>query len=317
MKTEQDSVGKKSKKNGKKQQQQPQGGFARAYWRRAYFMLDSHMDWFYKTFAGTENQVRRAGIRLSYRVYMCGVVLTTMIAFIVSLGVSAVVLALLPVSIALKIGGPIGIGIGAGVLAFAIQLFNPRFKMGGRRRSIDESLAFVVSRMAVLSASGMTPENIISEIAHDDSNDAMTVEFRKMVRDMNLLGMDFTQALQEERKRTPSETFGAFLDGMMSTASSGADVQAYLIKQSRLLMSDKRLKAKSISESLGVVAEMYTTVLVVMPLILIILFAVMGVIAGSLGGVSIMTLIELVVYAMVPMGGVMIMVIADGIVPKR
>jgi len=54
-----------------------------------------------------------------------------------------------------------------------------------------------------------------------------------------------------------------------------------------------------------------------MPLILIILFAVMGVIAGSLGGVSITFLIEMVVYLMVPMGGIMIMVIADGIMPRR
>ncbi len=294
-----------------------QGGVSRAYWRKAFSLLDPHMDRVYRTFATTENQVRRAGIRLSFRVYMCGVVMTTILAAVVGLAVTGVVVALLPTSILVKVGAPIGVFIGAGLVSFVVQLFYPRFRMGGRKRKIDEDLAFVVGRMAVLSASGMTPESIMTEIAKDKSNDPLVVEFRKMVRDMNLLGMDITQALTEERKRTPSEAFGSFLDGMMSTAASGADIQQYLIKQSRSLMNDKRLKAKSISESLGVVAEMYTTVLVVMPLILIILFAVMGVIAGSLGGISITTLIELVVYLMVPMGGIMIMVIADGIVPKR
>jgi hypothetical protein len=43
----------------------------------------------------------------------------------------------------------------------------------------------------------------------------------------------------------------------------------------------------------------------------------MGVISGSLGGVSIFELIELVVYVMVPIGGLGIMVMADGIMPKR
>lgn len=310
MKTQQST---KAKKAGPVKQ----GGFTRSYYRWAFSVLDSHMSRFYKQFAGMEDQVRRAGIRLNYRVYLCGMFLTTILAAVVTLIVSAVIVALLRPSLALDIGIPIGATIGAGVIAFVVEFFNPRLKVGGRKRKMDEDLAFVVGRMAVLSASGMTPEVIMNEIAKTDANDPLTLEFRKMVRDMNLLGMDITQALAEERKRTPSEAFGSFLDGMMSTAASGADIQEYLIKQSKSLMNDKRLKARSVSESLGVVAEMYTTVLVVMPLILIILFAVMGVIAGSLGGVSITTLIELVVYGMVPMGGVMIMVIADGIVPKR
>jgi len=62
---------------------------------------------------------------------------------------------------------------------------------------------------------------------------------------------------------------------------------------------------------------MYTTLLVVMPLILIILFAVMGVIVGSLGGFSINLLIELVVYVLVPFGGIMMMVLADSMMPRR
>jgi flagellar protein FlaJ len=295
----------------------PQPGFGRAYARLAFSLLNPHMGRLYKRFGGLEEQVRRSGIRLTYKSYLCRAVLTTIIVGVVGLGFSALIAAILPISTVSKIAIPLAIGLGGGGLSFVIQLFQPRFKLGGRRRRIDEDLAFVVGRMAVLSASGMTPENIMREVASDDSKDVLTGEFRKMVRDMNLLGMDLTGALAAERLRSPSELFNAFLDGMMSTASSGADVQEYLIKQSKTLMADKRLKAKSISESLGVVAEMYTTVLVVMPLILIILFAVMGVIAGSLGGVSISVLMDLVVYVMVPLGGVMIMVIADGIVPKR
>jgi flagellar protein FlaJ len=193
----------------------------------------------------------------------------------------------------------------------------PRLKVGGRKRRIDEDLAFVAGRMAVLSASGMTPAAVIREVAQDNSKDLIIQEFRRVVRDMNLLGMDLTQALTEARRRSPSVELATFFDGMISTSNSGADIQQYLVKQARTLMSDKRLKTKQFSETLGVVAEMYTTVLVVMPLILIILFAVMGVISGSLGGLSISLLIQLVVYVMVPIGGIMIMVMADGIMPKR
>ncbi|MDA4123629.1 MAG: type II secretion system F family protein [Thaumarchaeota archaeon] len=305
-----------AKKQGGKQAPK-QGGFTRSYWRKAYALLDPRMEPLYKRFGKMEDQVRKAGIRLTYRVYLCGVVFTAIIAAVTAGVVATVLTELLRVSLVDRILFPfLGVIIGGGA-TFGIGIINPRIKFSGRKRRIDEDLVFVVSRMAVLSASGMTIEAVIKQVAADDSNDLVTQEFRKIVRDMNLLGMDLTQALQEERRRSPSEVFGSFLDGMISTSASGADIQSYMVKASKTLMDDKRLKTRSFSETLGVVAEMYTTILVVMPLILIILFAVMGVIAGSLGGISITLLIQLVVYVMVPMGGIMIMVIADGIMPKR
>ncbi len=304
-------------KRRKTKQAAKQGGFSRAYWRRAYSLLDSRMEGVYRRFGKMEDQVRKAGIRLTYRVYLCGVVLTAIIVAVTAGVVSVVVTELLPFSLAVKILVPFLLLIGGGGITFAIGVLYPRIKFGGRKRKIDEDLVFVVSRMAVLSASGMTIEMVMKQVAQDDPKDLVVQELRKMVRDMNLLGMDLTQALQEERRRSPSEVFSGFLDGMISTSASGADIQSYLVKASKTLMDDKRLKTRAFSETLGVVAEMYTTILVVMPLILIILFAVMGVIAGSLGGVSITLLIQLVVYFMVPMGGIMIMVIADGIMPRR
>jgi archaeal flagellar protein FlaJ len=300
-----------------KGKQKAEGGLSRAYWRKAYFTLDPHMGRFYKSLKRMEPQIRKGGMRLTYQAYVCGMVLTTMLVSAVALVVTAIAVAFTSASLADKIGLPIGIALVAGIAVFGIQFINPRLKLGGRKRKMDEDLAFVAGRMAVLSASGMTPSTVIREIAADDSNEIIIQEFRKIVRDMNLLGMDLTQALQEARKRSASDEFAAFLDGMISTSNSGADINQYLIKQSKTLMNDKRLKTKQFSETLGIIAEMYTTMLVVMPLILIILFAVMGVISGSLGGISILLLIELVVYAMVPIGGVTIMVMADGIMPKR
>jgi archaeal flagellar protein FlaJ len=293
------------------------GGLSRAYWRKAYFALDPHVGRFYKALSSIDPQIRKSGMRLSYHAYVCGMILTTIIVAVVGAVLGVTLAVLLPFPLATKIALPFGLLIAGGGAAFGFMFINPRLKLGGRKRRLDEELAFVAGRMAVLSASGMTPSKIIREIAADDSKELIIQEFRKIVRDMNLLGMDLTQALQEARKRSASDEFAAFLDGMISTANSGADINQYLIKQSKSLMNDKRLKTKQFSETLGIVAEMYTTLLVVMPLILIILFAVMGVISGSLGGISIFLLIELVVYVMVPIGGIAIMVMADGIMPKR
>ncbi len=293
------------------------GGFRRAYWRFSYNLLNRHMGRQYQRFSSLQDKIRMSGIRLTYEVYLCGMFLTSAIIGVAALAVGGVVLSLLHFSTVGAVGLGIFFGIAGAGVSFFIQFLIPRFRASGRKRRIDEDLAFVVSRMAVLSASGMTPEAAIRAIAEDDSNDLIIKEFRKIVRDQTLLGMDLSHALQEARRRSPSDTFAAFLDGMIATANSGADIESYLMKQSKTLMNDKRLKVKAFSESLGVVAEMYTTLLVVMPLILIILFAVMGVIVGNLGGLSITLLIQLVVYVMIPFGGIIVLVIADSIMPRR
>ena len=301
----------------KKTEKAQSSGFFRSYWRFAYNHLDSHMGRFYKIFAGMDDKIRKSGIRLTFQVYVCGMVFSAILAFVLGAGVTFGLTMLVHLSLAARIVVPIMIGIVAGVAAFGLEFMLPGMRAGGRKKRVDEELAYVVGRMAVLSASGMTPEAIIRQIAEDDSNDFLVKEFRKIVRDMTLLGMDLNRALQEARRRSSSDLFAAFLDGMVATANSGADIDQYLLKQSKTLMNDKRLKTKQFSETLGVVAEMYTTLLVVMPLILIILFAVMGVIVGSLGGLSINLLIQLVVYVLVPFGGIMMMVLADSMMPRR
>jgi len=310
-------ISAKSKAAARAKARGDSGGIGRAYWRWAYFTLDPHMTRVYKFCKSLEPQIRKGGMRLSFQAYVCGMVLTTIIAAVIGLTFGVLLDVVTRGSIAGKIFLPIGLFLAAGLAVFGLDFLRPRFALGSRKRRIDEELAYVAGQMAVLSASGMTPGSIIKEIAADDSKELIVQEFRKIVRDMNLLGMDLNQALQEARKRSASDEFAAFLDGMISTSNSGADIQQYLVKQSKSLMNDKRLKTKQFSETLGTVAEMYTTMLVVMPLILIILFAVMGVISGSLGGISITLLIELVVYVMVPIGGAVIMVMADGIMPKR
>jgi hypothetical protein len=47
------------------------------------------------------------------------------------------------------------------------------------------------------------------------------------------------------------------------------------------------------------------------------MFSVIGIIAGSIGGISILTLIYIITYAMVPLGGLMVLVVADSTVGKE
>jgi flagellar protein FlaJ len=129
--------------------------------------------------------------------------------------------------------------------------------------------------------------------------------------------MDLEHALVAEEKRSPSERFAEFLDGFVAASKTGGDVKSYLLRSASALMLDKRLKARSVGESVGFVAELYTILLVVTPLLLLIMFSVIGIISGSIGGFSILALIYIITYAVVPLGGIAVLIVADSTVGKE
>jgi flagellar protein FlaJ len=76
------------------------------------------------------------------------------------------------------------------------------------------------------------------------------------------------------------------------------------------------LLAKS-TESLGAVAEIYTILLIVFPLLAVIMLSIMGIMAPSLGGFDLVTLINILTFAVIPLCGVLMLVMMDTMVPKR
>jgi flagellar protein FlaJ len=212
---------------------------------------------------------------------------------------------------------PFGFALLAGTVTFSLFYIYPQLRSGSRRRQLDSKLSFKVGHMAVLASAGVTPEEMFHTLAEEESKDVVNQEARMIVRDMSLLGADLQYALQAEERRSPSENFSDFLEGFISAAETGGDVKAYLLRSASSMMLDKRLKARSIGESVGFVAELYTILLVVTPLLLLIMFSVMGIVAGSFGGFSILTLIYIVTYAVVPLGGLTVLVIADSTITKE
>jgi len=182
---------------------------------------------------------------------------------------------------------------------------------------LDSELSYTLGHMAVLASAGVTLGRMFHSLAEEDSKDVVSQEAKMIVRDMSLLGMDLQHALEAGKRRFPSGACAEFLDGLISASRTGGDLKSYLLRTASSMMLEKRLKARSIGESVGMVAEMYTIILVVTPLLLLIMFAVMGIVIGSIGGFSIITLIYIITYAVVPLGGLMILIIADSTVSKE
>jgi archaeal flagellar protein FlaJ len=291
----------------------PSGGF----WGASYILMQPYLKRFDTYFKELGPQLSKAGLRITYRAYVAGMVVAAMLG-VVAGGLAGFLIAVyLDTFLLFRILMPFGFALLVGAVTFGALYVYPQFTAGSRRSKLDSQLSFTVGHMAVLASAGMTPENMFHSLAEEDSADVVNQEAKMIVRDMSLLGMDLEHALEAEEKRSPSEAFAEFLDGFISASKTGGDVKEYLLRAASSLMLDKRLKARTIGESVGFVAELYTILLVVTPLLLLIMFSVIGIISGSIGGFSILTLIYLITYALVPLGGLTVLVVADSTVSKE
>jgi flagellar protein FlaJ len=284
------------------------------FWGTSYILMEPYLRNFEKYFQDMEADLSKGGLRITYRAYVAGMMLASTIGFIAGGAVGYLIVFSLNLSLLIQVLMPLGFGLLCGTSTFSIFYVLPRLKARSRQRKLDAELSYAVGHMAVLASAGLTPEKMFHSLAEEDTKDVVNQEAKMIVRDMSLLGMDLEHAMKAEQKRSPSERFIEFLDGFASASKTGGDLKTYLLRAASSMMLDKRLRARAISESIGLVAEMYTIVLVVTPLLLLIMFAVIGVVVGSIGGFSVLTLIYFVMYAMVPLGGIMVLVIADSTV---
>lgn len=287
------------------------------YWGASYLLMQPYLKRFDKSFAELATQLPKAGIRITYRAYVAGMLVATMSAVAAGLLAGFLTAAYLHTFLLFRVLLPFGCGLLGGAVTLGVFNIYPQFIAGSRRTNLDSALSYTVGHMAVLASAGVTPEQMFHSLAEEDSKDVMNQEARMIVRDMSLLGMDLEHALEAEEKRSPSERFSEFLDGFIAASKTGGEVKDYLLRSASSLMLDKRLKARSVGESVGFVAELYTILLVVTPLLLLIMFSVVGIISGSIGGIGILTLIYLITYALVPLGGLGVLVVADSTVGKE
>ena len=285
------------------------GGFD--FWGTSFVVMEPYLRPFERYFEDMTSDLSKAGLRITYRAYVAGMVFASAIGVLVGGAVGTLLAFYLDTNLLIRILMPFGFSLLAGTTIFSVFYALPQVRARSRRGKVDSELSYTVGHMAVLAAAGMTPEKMFHEIALEESKDVINQEAKLIVRDMTLLGNDLQHALQAAEKRSPSERFVEFLEGFIGASKTGGDLKTYLLRTASSLMLDKRLKARGVSESVGLVAELYTIVLVVMPLLLLIMFSVVGIISGNIGGFSILTLIYIVTYAVVPIGGIAVLVIAD------
>lgn len=186
-------------------------------------------------------------------------------------------------------------------ITYAFFYLYPSMKAGDRKREIDRMMPHAVHFMYALSKSGVGILNMIKSLAmHVDTYGEIGKEMDFVVRNVEYFGKDLSRSLIELGETTPSHILRGFISGILTVIESGGDIQIFLAEKVEQYTEHARVEQKSFLETLGLLAEVYITLIVAAPLF----FIIVQIIMLAMGSGSI-TMIYGIVYAMIPLGSAM------------
>lgn len=175
------------------------------------------------------------------------------------------------------------------IVAVALY-FYPGSLIGDRSKKIKNELPFAVIHMSAVAGSGAQPISIFELLTEGKEYPELKIEIRKILNYVNLFGYNLSTALKATAATTPSLELKELLNGMVSTIETGGDLKAYLKGKADDMLINYRNERKQDVEALGTYSEIYTSILIAAPLLLVVTLAIMNSITSSIAGMSIPTL---------------------------
>ena len=283
----------------------------KAPWLLAYRYLGVRIQRTLPYFADLGTTLQKAALKISLQSYVSMMIFLAATSWVVSVVITGSLAAYAGAAIWLALIYAFGVATLFGTMVFGLLYLVPALLASNRRKKMELELPYVASHMSILAAAGIPPTRMFKLIEDSRTTPEVASDANEIVRDVQILGKDIMTALELERDRSPSRVFGDVLEGLVATIRSGGDMKKYLLDATHTIMDLRRIAAKQLIESLGVFAEVYISLLVVFPLLIIVMFSVMALIGGGLGGLSTTTMMAFVTYGIIPICGIAVIVMLD------
>jgi flagellar protein FlaJ len=173
----------------------------------------------------------------------------------------------------------------AGLVLVGFYVY-PASQKGSLQKKISSELPFVTIHMAAIIGSNIEPTKIFRIISESKEYKFIGGEMRKILNQIEIYGYDVVTALKNVSKITPSDKLAELYGGLATNIATGGDLKNYLESKAENYLSDYKLERKRYSEIAGTFMDIYISILIAAPLVLMMVFIIMGVSGLSLGGLS-------------------------------
>lgn len=185
------------------------------------------------------------------------------------------------------------------VMVYSLIRTAPSSKMKKIANDIDKRIASSMSFISAMASADVNIDVIFKELARQPIYGEISKEAEWITRDTELLGIDILTALKKATHRTPSKKFQDFLQGVITTSTSGGQLKPYFLLKAEEYEKENKLDMKAKMETLGLLAESFVVVVVAFPLFLVVILAIMALVGGN--AQSTVMILYLVVLLMIPL----------------
>jgi flagellar protein FlaJ len=236
-------------------------------------------------FPGLTDDLKKANLRFLTSTYIA-------IALFVSFSVLALGLIVFLILILFNLSLIKFIWIAFVLFAVSLILFYlyPGSERNSVQKRISQELPFATIHMAAIAGSNIEPSKIFEIIATSKEYKNVGKEMRKVVNQVEIYGYDLVSSLKNVAKQTSNKRLAELFHGLSTNISSGGDLKNYLEKKAENYLTDYRLERQRYSALAGTFMDIYISILIAAPLVLMMMFIIMNV-AGVGIGLGINTLL--------------------------
>lgn len=250
-----------------------------------------------------DDTLLKAHMKIRPEEYLAYVLMATLVTAIVGIVIGIVVglilFGLLGVSILLRIMVAVLATVLLPVMTYFLLLGSPGSKAKARGRDVDKKIAAAMSFISAMASADVNIDVIFKELSRQKIYGEISSEAAWITRDTELLGSDILTAIKKAARRSPSAKFQDFLQGVITTSTSGGQLKPYFLLKAEEFQKENKLALKAQMETLGMLAESFVTVVVAFPLFLVLIMAIMAIVGGT-DPQFMVILLYLVVLMMIP-----------------
>jgi archaeal flagellar protein FlaJ len=255
-------------------------------------------------FSSLSKDLKKANIRFLLSSYLSMAIMSAVLAFIIGFLVFAVLL-IVSLSNWMYFFLPFGF-MGLALSAFYLY---PASAASSVQKKISSELPFATIHMAAIAGSNIEPTEIFKIIAMSSEYPNIGKEIRKIITQVEVYGYDLVTSLKNVASRTSNKKLAELFSGLATNISTGGALKNYLEKKSENFLMDYRLERQKYSDLAGTFMDVYISILIAAPLVLMMMFIVMNVAGLGMGGLGITTLLVLSIVGIVVVNIIFIVVL--------
>jgi len=245
-------------------------------------------------FGSLAKDLKKANIRFLLSSYLSMMLMSMMIAFVVGFLIF-IVMIIVSLSNWVYVVLPFGL---AGLVLAGFYLY-PASEAGSIQKKISQELPFATIHMAAIAGSNIEPTKIFKIIARSKEYPNIGKEIRKVLTQIDVYGYDLVTSLKNVAGRTSNKLLAELFSGLATNIATGGALKNYLEKKSENFLIDYKLERQKYADLAGTFMDVYISILIAAPLVLMMMFIVMNVAQLNMGSLSITALLALSIVGIV------------------